>query len=124
MLLPFRLGVGGRLGSGGQWISWITRRDLVAAIGFCLERGELRGPVLAVSPAPVTNLEFTKALGAALRRPTCCPVPAFALRLLFGRMADELLLGSLRAEPRRLLAAGFRFTDPELGPALAAMLGR
>jgi uncharacterized protein (TIGR01777 family) len=124
MLPPFRLGLGGRLGSGRQWISWITRRDLVATIQFCIERGELRGPVLATAPTPVTNLEFTKTLGAALRRPTCCPVPAFVLRLVFGRMADALLLGSLRAEPQRLLAQGFRFADPELGPALAAMLAR
>lgn len=124
MLPPFRLGLGGRLGSGRQWTSWITLRDLVAAIAFCLDRSELRGPVLAVAPAPVTNQDFTRALGGALRRPACLPVPAAALRLLFGRMADALLLGSLRAEPRRLLAAGFRFADPELGPALAAMCGR
>lgn len=124
MLLPFRLGLGGRLGSGRQWLSWITLQDLVAAIQFCIDHAELRGPVLAVAPTPVTNREFTRTLGRALRRPTWLPVPAFALRLLFGRMADELLLGSLRAEPQLLVAAGFRFAQPELGPAFAAMLGR
>ena len=124
MLLPFRLGRGGRLGNGKQWLSWITRRDLVAAMQFCIDHTELSGPVLAVAPSPVTNREFTRALGSALRRPAWIPVPAFALRLLFGRMADELLLSSLRAEPRQLVAAGFQFAHQELGPALAAMLGQ
>jgi len=124
MLPPFRLGLGGRLGNGRQWVSWITRADLVAAISFCIDRAELSGPVLAVAPTPVTNAEFTHALGRALHRPTLLPVPGFALRLLFGRMADEMLLGSVRAEPRRLLAAGFRFADTELLPALTRMLGR
>lgn len=123
MLLPFRLGLGGRLGSGRQWLSWITRDDLTAAIGFAIGHESLRGPVLAVAPNPVTNREFTKALGRALHRPTWLPVPAFALRLLFGAMADELLLSSQRAMPQRLLASGFRFAQPQLGPALDRMLG-
>lgn len=122
MLLPFRLGLGGRLGSGRQWMSWITRRDLLAAIEFALGHATLQGPVLAVAPQPVTNREFTAALGRALHRPTWLPAPAFALRLLFGAMADELLLASCRARPQRLLTAGFRFADPELGPALAALV--
>jgi len=123
MLLPFRCGLGGRLGSGRQWQSWITRDDLTAAIGFALGHESMRGPVLAVAPNPVTNREFTRALGRALHRPTWFPMPAFALRLLFGVMADELLLASQRAMPQRLLAAGFRFAQPQLGPALERMLG-
>jgi hypothetical protein len=121
MLLPFRLGIGGRLGAGRQWMSWITRDDLVAAIRFALRRAELRGPVAAVSPNPVTNREFTAALGRALRRPTILPAPAFALKLVFGEMASALLLASQRVQPRRLLAAGFAFTAPTLDQALAAL---
>lgn len=122
MLPPFRLGLGGRLGSGRQWLGWISRRDLVGTIRCALRDERLRGPVLAVAPAPVTNREFTRALAAALRRPAVLPVPAFALRALFGGMADELLLASQRVTPRRLLEVGFRFADPELLPALRAML--
>lgn len=124
MLLPFRLCLGGRLGSGAQWLSWITRHDLVRAIAFALAADDLAGPVLAVAPQPVTNREFTRALGAVLRRPTVLPVPAFALRLLFGRMADELLLSSQRATPERLLAAGFAFEQGTLPDALRALLAR
>lgn len=122
MLLPFRLGLGGRLGHGRQWVSWITRRDLVEAIGFCLRQASLQGPVLAVSPNPVTNREFTRSLGKALRRPTILPAPAFALRLALGAMADGLLLASQRAVPRALPAAGFRFADPYLAQALVGLL--
>lgn len=122
MLLPFQLGLGGRLGSGQQWVSWIHRQDLVAAIAFLLGQESLRGPVLAVAPEPVTNREFTRALGRALRRPAVLPVPAFALRLLFGAMADELLLSSQRATPRALLTAGFQFAHPNLAEAFAAAL--
>lgn len=122
MLLPFRIGLGGRLGSGQQWVSWIHRQDLVAAIAFLLGQESLRGPVLAVAPEPVTNREFTRALGRALRRPAVLPVPAFALRLLFGAMADELLLSSQRATPRALLTAGFQFAHPNLAEAFAAAL--
>ncbi|MCR9244209.1 MAG: TIGR01777 family oxidoreductase [bacterium] len=123
MLPPFRFGVGGRLGSGRQWLSWITRHDLVRAIAFALDNSRVSGPVLGVGPNPVTNATFTKALGRALRRPTILPVPAFALRLLFGEMADGALLASQRAIPRRLLDEGFEFEHPELEPALTAMLG-
>lgn len=124
MLLPFRLGFGGRLGSGRQWVGWITLHDLVAAIRSALTIASLRGPVLAVAPEPVTNREFTAALGRALRRPTFLPVPAVALRALFGAMATELLLASQRTRPSRLLAAGFAFAQPQLGPALQAMFAQ
>jgi uncharacterized protein (TIGR01777 family) len=124
MLLPFRLGVGGRLGHGRQGVSWITRDDLVAAIRFALQRSDLSGPVAAVSPNPVTNREFTAALGHALRRPTILPAPAFALRLVFGEMASALLLSSQRVQPRRLLAAGFTFGQPTLAQALAPLQRR
>lgn len=124
MLPPFRLGIGGRLGSGRQWVSWITRRDLVRAIRFALERDELRGPVLAVAPEPVRNAAFTQALARALRRPAFLPVPAFALRVLFGEMADALLLASQRCRPQELCQAGFRFEHPAIGPALQQLLAR
>ncbi len=123
MLLPFRLGLGGRLGSGRQWVSWITRDDLVRAISFALETPSLQGPALAVSPNPVTNREFTTALGAALHRPTWFPAPAAALRLLLGEMADALLLSSQRCQGKALAAAGFSFAQPEVGKALAQLLG-
>lgn len=122
MLLPFKLGLGGRLGSGRQWISWITRDDLVAAIVFALGCERLAGPALAVSPNPVSNREFTQQLGRALRRPTVLPAPAFVLRLLLGEMADALLLSGQRCAPTALLAAGFEFAQPELETALAQLL--
>jgi uncharacterized protein (TIGR01777 family) len=122
MLLPFRLGLGGPLGNGRQYVSWIARRDLLAAIRFALDRADVRGPVNCTAPAPVTSREFARVLGRALRRPAVLPVPAFALRLLFGAMADELLLASQRVVPRRLLELGFRFACPDLPAALAAEL--
>lgn len=121
MLLPFRLGLGGRLGHGRQWFSWISREDLVRVIGFAVEHEPLAGPVLAVSPEPVTNSVFTKALGRALHRPTVLPVPATALRLAFGGIADELL-ASYRCRPSRLLAAGFTFRHPQLASCLQRLL--
>ncbi|MBX3462732.1 MAG: TIGR01777 family oxidoreductase [Planctomycetes bacterium] len=124
MLLPFRLGLGGRLGDGRQWTSWITLRDLVRAVEFVLARGDLQGPVLAVAPEPVTNAQFTRALAKALHRPAWFPVPKAALRLLFGELAGELLLASQRCRPDVLLQAGFRFEQPAIGPALQAALGR
>lgn len=124
MLPPFRLGVGGRLGHGRQWTSWITLADLVGAIGFVLARPDLRGPVLAVAPEPVTNREFTATLARVLRRPAVLPVPALALRLLFGEMATSLLLASQRARPTRLLAAGFPFAAKHLEDALRALVPR
>ncbi|MCA8950910.1 MAG: TIGR01777 family oxidoreductase [Planctomycetes bacterium] len=124
MLLPFKLGIGGRLGSGRQWTSWIALDDLARAIAFAIDHEELRGPVLAVAPHPVQNREFTAALGAALHRPTFLPVPGFALRLLFGEMADALLLGGQRAVPGKLPEAGFEYEHTEIGPTLRALLGR
>jgi uncharacterized protein len=118
MLTPFRLGIAGIIGSGKQYMSWISLDDLVAVISFALLKETLRGPVNAVAPNPVTNHEFTKTLGRVLRRPTVFPMPVFAARLAFGEMADGLLLASARVEPKRLIEAGFRFRFPELEAAL------
>lgn len=122
MLPAFRLGLGGRLGHGRQWTSWITLHDLAAAIHFALADDGVAGPVLATAPTPVTSRQFAAALGKALHRPAVFPAPAFVLRLLFGEMADSLLLASQRATPARLLARGFRFAHGDLDAALAAML--
>lgn len=121
MLLPFRLGLGGRLGSGRQWMSWIHVDDLVALIRFALDERSLMGPVNATAPEPVTNAEFTRELGRALGRPAVLPVPAFALRLLFGEMS-EVLLSSQRVAPAAAQAAGFAFRHPRLAPALRNLL--
>jgi uncharacterized protein len=117
LLTPFKLGLGGRVGNGRQWWSWIAIDDLVRAIRFALE-GTLAGPVNTVSPNPVTNAQFAKALGEALRRPTVFPFPAFAAKAVFGEMAEEALLTGQRALPALLLDAGFAFDYPDLGPAL------
>ncbi|MBC7929766.1 MAG: TIGR01777 family protein [Rubrivivax sp.] len=122
MLTPFKLGVGGRVGSGKQYMSWITLDDLVGVIQRALDDEGLRGPVNAVAPQPVTNEEFTKALGGALGRPTIFSVPAFAARLAFGEMADALLLSSARVEPARLKEAGYEFKHPNLEGALTQVL--
>jgi len=122
MLKPFRWGLGGRLGSGRQYMSWITLEDAVAAIMHLLESQSLHGPVNVVAPQPVTNRQFTAALATALRRPAILPVPAIALRIMLGEMADQLLLASARAVPRRLLESGYQFADPELLPALQRVL--
>ena len=124
MLPPFRLGLGGPLGPGTQWLPWITRHDLVRAIEFVLGEPSLHGPVLACSPQPVTNATFTRELGRALHRPAVLRVPRFALRLLFGEMADALLLASQRAAPVALPRAGFAFDHPDLATALRAVLAR
>ena len=100
MLPPFRMGIGGRIGSGKQWMSWIALDDVVGAIKFALTNETLSGPVNFVAPNPVTNSEFTKTLGKALSRPTLFPIPAFGVRLAFGEMADALLLSSQRVEPQ------------------------
>jgi uncharacterized protein (TIGR01777 family) len=118
MLLPFRLGLGGRIGDGGQYWSWISLDDAVGALCHALTTEALRGPVNAVSPDPVTNLEFTRALGKALQRPVLFPMPAFAARAAFGEMADALLLASARAEPVRLQETGYAFRHPGLGALL------
>jgi len=122
MLTPFKFGVGGRIGSGRQYMSWITLADVVGVIRRALTDENLRGPVNAVGPNPVTNEEFTKALGRVLGRPTFLAVPEFAARLAFGEVADALLLASQRVEPARLKEAGFQFADPELEGALRRVL--
>lgn len=124
MLPPFRLGGGGVLGSGSQFMSWISVDDAVGAIHHALQDDRLSGPVNAVSPQPVSNRDFTKTLGRVLRRPTIVPMPAPAARLLFGEMADEMLLASTRVHPGKLEKAGFRFDDPDLGGALSRLLGK
>jgi uncharacterized protein (TIGR01777 family) len=124
MLVPFRAGIGGVLGSGRQFMSWITIDDLVHVIRFTATSAALEGPVNAVAPGAVTNREFTRTLGRVLGRPTIAPAPAFALRLVFGEMADAALLGSTRVTPARLLAAGYRFRFPELEGALRHLLGK
>ncbi len=121
MLLPFKLGVGGRVGSGKQWWSWIGMDDLVASYAHVLE-GDLAGAVNATAPNPATNEQFTKALGSALHRPTVLPVPAFAARTLFGEMGDAMLLGGQRVLPARLVEAGFDFSAPTIDVALERAL--
>ncbi|MBM3278250.1 MAG: TIGR01777 family oxidoreductase [Candidatus Handelsmanbacteria bacterium] len=122
MLLPFRMGLGGRLGSGNQYLSWIHIDDAVLALIHLLEHPGLSGPFNATSPRPCTNADFTQALGKALRRPTPFPAPAWVLRLALGEMAEELLLASTRTRPARLLASGFRFEHPELEESLRHLL--
>lgn len=123
MLPAFRVGVGGRLGNGRQWMSWVTLDDLLGIIGHVLTHPECLGPINAVAPQPVTNADFTAALGRVLRRPTVFPVPAFALRLLFGQMADEALLSSTRVEPKVLMDSEFQFRHAEVAVALRDLLG-
>jgi uncharacterized protein (TIGR01777 family) len=124
MLLPFRLGMGGRVGSGEQFTSWIGLDDAIGAVHHALCEESVRGPVNAVAPAPVSNAEFTRTLARVLRRPALVPLPAFAARLLFGEMADALLLGGARVLPARLQASGYRFRFAELESALRHLLGR
>jgi uncharacterized protein len=120
----FRLGIGGRLGSGRQWLSWISMDDITGAYLHALTREDLEGPVNAVAPNPVTNAEFTATLARILHRPAVLHVPAFGPRLVLGEVADELLFVSQRACPARLQATGYRFQLPELEPALRHTLGR
>ena len=118
----FRLGLGGRLGSGHQYLSWISLRDEVAALLWLVDR-EVEGPVNLVAPSPVTNAEFARSLGSTLGRPARLPVPAAIPTVMFGRdLVRELMLASTRVRPRVLEDGGFAFTDPELGPALRAMV--
>ncbi len=123
MLLPFKLGLGGIIGSGRQYWSWIEIDDVLGAILHALTSVELSGPVNAVSPNPATNREFTKTLGHVLRRPTIFPLPGFIARLALGQMADELLLASARVVPHRLEETGYAFRYPQLEPALRHVLG-
>ena len=122
MLPPFRMGIGGKVGDGKQWMSWIALPDVVGALQFVIENHELSGPVNFVAPNPVTNATFTSTLGKVLRRPTFLPVPAFGARLAFGEMADALLLSSQRVEPRRLNETGFHFKYSNLKDALSEIL--
>ena len=122
--LLFRLGLGGRLGSGRQWLSWTSLDDIVGAYLHALTHDELDGPVNNVAPNPVTNAEFTATLARVLRRPAVLHVPAFAPRLVLGESAEEFLFVSQRARPVRLLETGYRFRFPELEPALRHTLGR
>ena len=125
VLLPFRFGVGGRLGTGGQWWPWITLRDEIRAILHLLDHEDLSGPFNLSAPNPVTNAEFTRTLSDVLHRPRFFAVPSPALKLVLGReMAEELILVSQRVVPRKLLDAGFKFEDPDLEPALRRMLGK
>jgi uncharacterized protein (TIGR01777 family) len=123
MLPLFRMGLGGRLGSGEQWMSWISLPDMTGAVLHIINESQLSGPVNLVAPIPVTNAEFTRALARAVHRPAIFPAPAFALRLAFGEMAREALLASMRAIPSRLAESGFRFQHAQLGLALESLLG-
>lgn len=122
MLLPFKLGVGGMIGTGAQYWSWISLEDAVAFLMRALQEEDISGVYNLVSPQPLTNAEFTKTLGDVLHRPTLLPVPAFALRLVYGEMVDEALLSSVRVMPARLQQLGFQFNHPELRGALKAAL--
>ena len=124
MLTPFRLGAGGIIGDGSQYVSWIALDDVVGAIQHALLTESLHGPVNAVAPQPVTNRQFTKTLGHVLGRPTLFPLPAFAARAMFGEMADALLLASTRVEPRQLQTTGYAFGYPEAEDALRHLLGK
>jgi len=122
MLPPFRMGLGGKIGDGRQWWSWIDVHDLVGAILHALKSDLLHGPVSVVAPNPVRNAEFSKILATVLSRPSIFPMPAFAARLALGEMADELLLASQHVEPAKLIATGYSFQQADLKPALEAML--
>jgi uncharacterized protein len=122
MVTPFRMGVGGRVGSGEQWMSWIALADVVGAIKFALNNNSLKGPVNIVAPNPATNADFTSALGKVLSRPTLFPMPAFGVRLAFGEMGDALLLSSQRVVPESLSKNGFVFSHPQLEEALRSSL--
>lgn len=122
MLLPFKFGVGGELGSGQQWMSWVTLEDVVGSLRMALEKNEMRGAVNIVAPQPVRNAEFTKVLAKAMHRPAIFPAPAFALRLALGGMADALLLSSQRVMPQALEKLGYRFLHADLASALKTLL--
>jgi uncharacterized protein (TIGR01777 family) len=123
LLTPFEFGLGGRIGHGRQWTSWIERDDLVRLIGHVIVTPSLTGAVNATAPEPATNATFTKELARALHRPAILPVPAALLRRLAGDLAEELLIGGQRVLPDKVDASGFAFRHPTLRPALAAILG-
>lgn len=122
MLPIFQLGLGGKLGNGRQWVSWASRNDVVRAIEFAVHQSSVAGPHNVVAPNPVRNMEFTQELGKAIRRPTFLPAPGFALRMVFGEMAEGLLLSSQRVTSERLMQSGFKFEQPTLREALKACL--
>jgi uncharacterized protein (TIGR01777 family) len=124
MLTPFRLGLGGRMGNGRQWWPWVSVRDVVGAIQHVLNHESLSGPVNTVAPNPVSNAEFTRILASVLRRPALFPMPAFAVRIIFGEMGEELFLSSQRVVPARLVASGYQFQHPDLKHALQEILRR
>lgn len=124
MLTPFKMGVGGRLGNGRQWMSWIDVQDMVGAIDHILKSNQLRGPVNMVAPNPVTNAEFTTTLADVLSRPTIFPMPAFAVKLAFGEMGETVLLGSERVQPAQLLATRYQFRFSQLRASLKGILQR
>jgi uncharacterized protein len=121
MLTPFKMGVGGRIGNGRQWMSWIDVRDMVGAIHHILH-SDLQGPVNMVAPKPVTNAEFTKTLASVLSRPAIFPMPAFVVKLAFGEMGETVLLGSQRVEPAQLIGSGYQFHFRDLRASLENLL--
>ena len=122
MMLPFKIGVGGKLGSGRQWMSWVTLEDVVGILRFAIENPPVRGAITIVSPQPQQNVEFTKVLAEAMRRPAFFPAPTFALRLALGEMADALLLSSQRVLPRAIEKLGYRFLHADLPTALKSLV--
>ena len=124
MLLPFKLGLGGRTGDGRQWMSWIDVRDMVGAIHHILKNDLLQGAVNMVAPKPVTNAEFAQTLAGVLSRPAIFPMPAFVAKLIFGEMGEELLLGSQKVEPGKLISSGYPFRYRELRVSLEGLLER
>ncbi|HKV61084.1 MAG TPA: TIGR01777 family oxidoreductase [Candidatus Acidoferrum sp.] len=122
MLLPFKLGVGGRLGFGQQWMSWVALEDVVGILRYAIENNSVRGPINIVSPQPLKNAEFTRVLAKAMHRPALFPAPAFALRIVLGEVADALLLSSQRVAPQALEKLGYRFLHADIKSALAALL--
>jgi Predicted nucleoside-diphosphate sugar epimerase len=123
MMTPFKIGMGGKVGSGRQYMSWVAMDDVAGAIYHALVTDSLKGPVNVTAPNPVTNKEFTNTLGEVLNRPAIIPMPAFAARLAFGQMANDLLLASTKVAPKRLSDSGYEFQYPELEPALKHVLG-
>ena len=124
MLPPFRLGLGGRLGSGRQWWSWVAVQDVVGAIDQVLNHDAVQGPVNTVAPNPVSNTEFTRTLASVISRPALFPMPAAAVRLVFGQMGTELFLASQRVEPAKLIGSGYQFRYPDLRQTLEEILRR
>jgi uncharacterized protein (TIGR01777 family) len=118
MMLPFKFGAGGKLGSGQQWMSWVALEDVVGILRFAIENNSARGPINIVSPQPLQNAEFTRVLAKAMHRPAIFPAPAFALRLALGEMADALLLSSQRVQPHAVEKLGYRFLRTDLSTAL------